>query len=103
MPYIRGHEVQKGPKQIPANPKLWNMYVAQAKARFRVYPSPVASSWVHTQYVKVGGQFVEQESQIDPRMRDYADEAQDKRKEAQKKQIKKPVGRSTLAGRQFRG
>jgi hypothetical protein len=45
--------------QIPANQTLWNMLVAQAKTRFRVYPSIAASTWVHQQYVKDGGQFVD--------------------------------------------
>lgn len=101
MAYMQGRPVEEGPHQEPANPKLWNMYVAQAKARFRVYPSPAASSWVHSQYVKVGGKFVERKSEIDPRFRDYKQEAIDKKEAAQKKKIKKPVGRATLAGRQF--
>ena len=102
MPYIRGQEVQKGPKQYPANPKLWNMYVAQAKTRFRIYPSPAASSWVHSQYVKVGGKFVEQESQVDPRMRDYVQEAADKKEAEQKKKVKKKITLPGLGGRQFK-
>ncbi|CAB4123734.1 hypothetical protein UFOVP45_16 [uncultured Caudovirales phage] len=35
------------------------MIIMQAKARFATYPSPGASHWVHSQYVKHGGQFVE--------------------------------------------
>ena len=45
--------------QIPANQKLWNMLVAQAKAKFRVWPSAAASAWVHQHYVNMGGRFVE--------------------------------------------
>jgi hypothetical protein len=41
----------------PANVKLYEMVVAQAKARFATYPSPGASHWVHQQYVQHGGQF----------------------------------------------
>lgn len=43
----------------PANPKLWAIITAQARAKFATYPSPAASHWVHKQYVDHGGQFVE--------------------------------------------
>ena len=43
----------------PANPKLWAMIVAKAKAKYSSYPNPGASNWVHKQYVNHGGQFVE--------------------------------------------
>lgn len=42
---------------IPMNMKLWNLFVARAKAKFNHYPSPAASHWVHDQYVKAGGRF----------------------------------------------
>lgn len=45
--------------QTPVNTRLWNMLVVQAKSRFRVYPSLPASHWVHTQYVRHGGQFTD--------------------------------------------
>ena len=43
----------------PKNPRMWAMFVAQAKAHFNVYPSPAASHWVHEHYTKAGGQFIE--------------------------------------------
>ena len=43
--------------QQPTNPKLWQMIISQARARFATYPSPGASHWVHDQYVKSGGKF----------------------------------------------
>lgn len=43
---------------VPANPKLWKMLTMQARAKFRVYPSPAASHWVHKEYVQKGGRFV---------------------------------------------
>lgn len=46
-------------KQVPANQKLWQMIIMQAKAKFATYPSPGASHWVHSEYIKHGGQFVE--------------------------------------------
>ena len=43
---------------VPSNPKLWQMLVLQAKAKFPKYPSLPASKWIHQEYVKKGGQFV---------------------------------------------
>lgn len=103
MALIQGKSVKEGPKQLPANPKLWNMYVAQAKAKFRVYPSPAAAHWVHSHYAQVGGQFVNSEKEIDPRFRDYAQESMDKKVAAQKHKVTKPVGRNLIAGERFRG
>ena len=45
--------------QAPTNEKLWAMVVAQAKARFRVYPCPAAAHWVHEHYLQHGGRFEE--------------------------------------------
>lgn len=55
---------------IPANQKLWSMLIARARAKFRVFPSPAASHWVHSQYVQLGGRFVESQKQVDPKQRD---------------------------------
>lgn len=49
---------------LPSNQKLWRFIVAEAKAKYHPYPSPGASHWVHSEYVKHGGQFVEGESQV---------------------------------------
>lgn len=59
-----------GEQQIPANQKLWSTLVAQAKARYRVWPNPSAAAWVHQQYVRMGGKFVNSKNDIDPRFRD---------------------------------
>jgi hypothetical protein len=103
MALIQGKSVQEGPKQLPANPKLWNMYVAQAKSRFRVYPSPAAAHWVHAHYTQVGGQFVDSEKKIDPRMRDYVQEKMDKQIADKKQKVTKPVGRGLIRGQRLRG
>jgi hypothetical protein len=42
---------------VPLNPKLFAMVVTQAKAKYRVYPSPGASHWVHRRYLELGGKF----------------------------------------------
>ena len=46
---------------VPANEKLYAMVVTQAKQRYRVYPSPGASHWVHRRYLELGGRFVDTE------------------------------------------
>ena len=103
MALIQGKEVQEGPKQYPANPKLWNMYVAQAKSKFRVYPSPAAAHWVHSRYAQVGGKFVPSKKDIDPRFRDYVQERMDEQIASKKKKVTKPVGRGLIRGERLRG
>ena len=43
----------------PANPKLYAMIVAQARAKYSNYPNPGASAWVSKKYQQAGGQYVE--------------------------------------------
>jgi len=43
----------------PANPKLYAMVVAMARAKYSSYPNPGASNWVHKKYIASGGQFIE--------------------------------------------
>jgi hypothetical protein len=45
--------------QKPANERLWASLGAQARAKYQTYPSPAASHWVHEQYVKYGGRFID--------------------------------------------
>ena len=102
MALIAGKEVKKGPKQEAANPKLWNMLTTQARAKFRTYPSPAAAHWVHSRYVQLGGKFVPSKKDIDPRLRDYVHEAQEKKEKEQKKKVTKPVGQGLIRGERFR-
>jgi hypothetical protein len=46
---------------VPVNEKLYAMVVFQAKAKYRVYPSPGASHWVHKRYLELGGKFEDSE------------------------------------------
>ena len=97
MALIRGKEVKESPDQTPANPKLWNMITMQARTKFAKYPSPAAAHWVHTRYTQLGGRFVKNKSEVDPRFRDYAQEARDKEEEQKKKKVTKPLkGNVTL-------
>ena len=45
--------------EVPVNEKLYAMVVMQAKAKYRIYPSPGASHWVHRRYLELGGKFEE--------------------------------------------
>lgn len=47
--------------EIPLNEKLYAMVVTQAKAKYRIYPSPGASHWVHRRYLELGGRFEDSE------------------------------------------
>lgn len=63
--------------QEPSNPKLWEMTIVQARARFATYPSPGASHWVHEEYIKHGGQFVET-SEVTKRKKELLKKYQEK-------------------------
>lgn len=102
MALITGKEVKETPHQEPANPRLWNLTVLQAKQRFAKYPSPAAAHWVHSHYTQMGGKFVASKSQVDPRLRDYVKEAQDKREAQIKKRVTKPVGSGLIKGEHFK-
>lgn len=103
MALIRGKSVQEDSgTQYPANPRLWNLITMQAKIRFPKYPSPAAAHWVHTRYTQLGGSFVSSKKDIDPKMRDYAQEKRDKEEKAAKKKVVKPVGKGRLTGEGFK-
>ena len=72
-------------QQIPANQKLWNMYVSQAKARYHVWPSPTAAKWVHDHYAQSGGRFVDSQKKVDPRFKDDKDKSKEKDPKKNKK------------------
>jgi hypothetical protein len=47
--------------ETPQNQRLYAMVVMQAKAKYRVYPSPGASHWVHKRYLELGGKYIDTE------------------------------------------
>ena len=96
MALISGRSVTNAPKQLPANPRLWNTVTVQAKSRFPKYPSPAAAHWVHTKYVQMGGRFVDSKKDIDPKNRDEAQEKTDKIEQSKKKKVTKSVKKSVL-------
>jgi hypothetical protein len=97
MALITGKSVQQAPKQVPANPRLYNMIRTQADTRFQK-ESPAKAHWMHSRYLQMGGRFVGSEKQVDPRMRDYVEEAKEKAKKKQLQQISKPVGKGLIKG-----
>jgi hypothetical protein len=82
---------------VPANPKLWNLLLGQAKAK---YPSRSknlafpASKWLREEYARQGGKFVASKREVDPKLRDVKKDAEDakKRKIAEKKKKQKQLG-----------
>jgi hypothetical protein len=46
---------------VPSNQTLYALVVTQAKAKYRIYPSPGASHWVHRRYLELGGKFEDSE------------------------------------------
>jgi hypothetical protein len=97
MAYIQGKAVQEGPKQIPANPRLYNMVRVQATTRFSK-ESPSKGHWIHTKYNQMGGRYVTSKKDIDPRNRDLVEEKKVKEEEKVKKKVTKPVGRGLIKG-----
>lgn len=102
MALIRGQEVKETPRQVPANPRLWNMITTQAKVKFAKYPSPAAAHWVHSRYVQLGGRFVGSEKEVDPKMRDVAQEKMDKDDKKKKEAVTKDVGRNLNNNQHFK-
>jgi len=98
MALISGKEVKKEPKQLPANPKMWNMLTAQARAKFTTYTSPAAAHWVHSRYEQMGGRFVQSKKEIDPKFRDYDQEERDKKEKEQKAKVTKKIGKKGIRG-----
>jgi len=82
----------------PSNPKLYNMLLAQAKARFPSHKpnglSFPAAKWFGQEYAREGGGFVDSIKQVDPKLRDFKEEdiKKEKRKEALEKKKKKQSG-----------
>jgi hypothetical protein len=97
MAYIQGKAVQEGPKQIPANPRLYNMVRMQAQSRFSK-ESPSKGHWIHTKYDQMGGKYVTSKKDIDPRNRDLVAEKEEKEKEKIMKKVTKPVGKGLIKG-----
>ena len=48
---------QQHKELTPSNPRLWNIVVMQAKAKYHKWPSPAASHWAHEKYKQMGGRF----------------------------------------------
>lgn len=84
---------------VPANEKLYAMVVFQAKAKYRIYPSPGASHWVHRRYLELGGKFIDADEQayhnrlkkraIEARKRQALGHGEDGRDEKETKNSKK--------------
>jgi hypothetical protein len=82
----------------PNNPKLYNMLLQQAKAKFPSHKpnglSFPAAKWFGQEYAREGGGFVDSIKQVDPKLRDFKQEeiVKEKRKAALEKKKKKQSG-----------
>lgn len=65
---------------VPLNEKLYAMVVTQAKAKYRIYPSPGASHWVHRRYIELGGRFEDsaKKAEREQRMKRFVEARKDK-------------------------
>jgi hypothetical protein len=79
---------------IPVNEKLYAMVVFQAKAKYRVYPSPGASHWVHRRYLEMGGKFEDshEKSKREEAIEHYKARVAEKRAHGDHKDDKKKHG-----------
>lgn len=68
----------------PDNPKLYNMLLQQAKAKYTSHKpnglSYPAAKWFGNEYARQGGGYVDSIKQVDPNKRDYKDEEVKKKK-----------------------
>jgi len=82
----------------PNNPKLYNMLLAQAKAKYPSHKpnglSFPAAKWFGNEYARQGGGFVDSIKEVDPKLRDFKQEeiTKEKRKETLEKKKKKQSG-----------
>ena len=80
---------RKKPNLIPQNPRLWAMVQREARMRFRQFPSLPASKWMHDEYVKRGGIFVESKKKDQRHTKHGQMTAQGKKEEEQEKEQNK--------------
>jgi len=82
----------------PNNPKLYNMLLAQAKAKYPSHKtnglSFPAAKWFGNEYARQGGGFVDSIKEVDPKLRDFKQEEveKEKRKKALEEKKKKQSG-----------
>ena len=55
----------------PSNKELYNRIIAEAKAKFEVYPSAVANAWVSQEYKKRGGTYKSYDKEEDKVKKEY--------------------------------
>lgn len=81
---------QPGVRQnlVPQNTRLWAMLQVQARQKFRQYPSLPASKWIHSEYVKRGGIFVDSKKKDTQHHHGRMTKEGEKEKESQEQQKK---------------
>lgn len=99
-PYGRRHPGDTRKHLVPKNPRLWAMIQNLARMKFQKFPSLPASKWMHEEYVKRGGTFVESEKKDDRHKHGQETAAGKKERLLEEKQkLKKAgTGRKRLKG-----
>lgn len=93
---------QQHKELTPTNPRLWNIVVMQAKAKFHKWPSPAASHWAHEKYKQLGGRFKSGGDDSDEKAKKLAshqrmEKAKDDGGDADKKKDEKASGRKNAS------
>lgn len=90
---------------VPQNPRLWAMLEQEARHRFHPYPSLPASKWLHNEYVKRGGTFVESKKKDMRHDKSGKETAQGKieRDREEKEKTETPVSRKKGQVKRTRG
>ena len=80
----------------PSDPEMYNTLSRTARAKYPSYRtkglSYQAAKWLSAEYARSGGGYVDSIKQVDPRKRDYKQEALDKekrKKQDHKREMKK--------------
>lgn len=77
----------------PANPLLYNSISKRQRAQHHAWKGSnfAAAEGINQEYARLGGQYVSSITEVDPKLRDYAQEEIDKkkRKAAEEKRKKK--------------
>lgn len=83
----------------PSNPKLYNMLLSQAKAKYPSHKpnglSYPAAKWFGQEYARQGGGYVDSIKQVDPKLRDFKEEEK-KKVERKKKKLQRARQKNNL-------
>jgi hypothetical protein len=100
-PYGRRQPGDRRKNLVPQNTRLWAMVQNLAKQKFQKFPSLPASKWMHDEYVKRGGTFVEsrrKDTRHDKTGKETKAGREERELEEKKKALNRKKGRKRLKG-----